>query len=733
MRKSRRRHLAPASPFLGQGGEWSNSPVRAQLKIYAQRLLEAHDLTEEFLCFILSLLSNEARGELINFLCRNGDPEECIDLVDELNNPASIAERILNGHLNVRRPATRKQALYKKIRQVWREDFPKSARTPNPFGDRLSKLLEVFPLTDDDFQVIVFFFCYSQCKTFNDLCHSHKYSDYLRLISICTGLTPDGIRKVLGKRGRLLQNDVVSEKDKEDPPFHSLDNEIIDFMAGMDDIPLAKKYCREDDGPAFELASFSVPGKAIKILQSLLSSPEPSHILLYGMAGTGKTEFAKALIRSCGKKAFFVQPGENGTVSERRLPLRVAAATIAPRDGILIVDEADGLLNTQSVFFMFQKTLEKGWLNDFLDQCPAKIIWITNEIDGIETSVRRRFAYSWHFRNFTRLERRNIWNELTKEHPLRSILTADVIRDLAAGHDVNAAGIGSALHTIKALLPEEKADPATARELLDELLTRHRDLVCDERREPLHKLPVQYDLCGLNTDQDPKLLLAGLRDFLGHKARNGKEDGGMNFLFWGSPGTGKTEFAKFLAAETGLDLIIKRASDLLNLYVGETEKNIKEAFDEAERQKAILFIDEADSFFVDRTRAFRSWEVTQTNELLTQMEGHNGILICCTNLLHNLDKAALRRFTWKVEFRPLTAAAKVALFERYFSPKGPELSEQLQARLQSIPALTPGDIKAVWQRYRFLPEAESNMANIITALEKEAFYKGEDRVEKIGF
>jgi hypothetical protein len=312
------------------------------------------------------------------------------------------------------------------------------------------------------------------------------------------------------------------------------------------------------------------------------------------------------------------------------------------------------------------------------------------------------------------------------------MVTPELIRTFSAEYPVNAAGIGSALDTVKALIPEENADPQAVREALGELLTRHQDLTCGEKRKAMGHPSELYDIRALNMDIEPAQILTSLRSFLNLQGKEAQEGSGMNLLFWGRPGTGKTEFAKFIASEMGLDLLIKRASDLLGPFVGQTEWNIKEAFDEAERQKAILLIDEADSFFIDRTNARHSWEISQANELLTEMENYRGILICCTNMLHNLDKAAMRRFSWKVEFRPLTEEGKVALFQRYFCPKE-ELTPEMKSRLRSIRTLTPGDIKAVWQRYRYLPEAERNLANLLSALEKEAVYKGEDKTERIGF
>lgn len=78
--------------------------------------------------------------------------------------------------------------------------------------------------------------------------------------------------------------------------------------------------------------------------------------------------------------------------------------------------------------------------------------------------------------------------------------------------------------------------------------------------------------------------------------------------------------ARHIAETVGLPLNIKRASQLLDMYVGESEKNIAKMFADAERQGAILLLDEADSLLGDRSQARHQWEITQVNEMLTQME-----------------------------------------------------------------------------------------------------------------
>jgi transitional endoplasmic reticulum ATPase len=91
------------------------------------------------------------------------------------------------------------------------------------------------------------------------------------------------------------------------------------------------------------------------------------------------------------------------------------------------------------------------------------------------------------------------------------------------------------------------------------------------------------------------------------------------------------------------------------MWLGESEKTIARAFEEAADLRAFLIIDEADSLLRDRLAAQHSWEITQVNEMLTQMERHPYPFACTTNAVELLDAAAVRRFLFKVRFLSMTA------------------------------------------------------------------------------
>jgi AAA+ superfamily predicted ATPase len=118
-----------------------------------------------------------------------------------------------------------------------------------------------------------------------------------------------------------------------------------------------------------------------------------------------------------------------------------------------------------------------------------------------------------------------------------------------------------------------------------------------------------------------------------------------------------------------------------------------------------LLLDEADSYLQDRRGAQRSYEVTEVNEMLQGMERFKGIFVCTTNLLDRIDQAALRRFTFKIKFKPLTAEQRETMFvtEALAGEVG-KLDADLKARLAKLEVLCPGDFAAVKRQIDILGE-----------------------------
>ena len=173
--------------------------------------------------------------------------------------------------------------------------------------------------------------------------------------------------------------------------------------------------------------------------------------------------------------------------------------------------------------------------------------------------------------------------------------------------------------------------------------------------------------------------------------------------FSGPPGTGKTELAQYLASVMERPVLRKTAADILDMYVGGTERRIAEAFEEAQQDGAVLLFDEVDSLLRDRRGAQHSWEATQVNEFLQQLETYRGVVVCTTNLVDELDQAAMRRFPFKVRFDWVRPEQAVELFLSMLGRFVPvATSEQVSAALAGLTRLAPGDFAAVARRAQWL-------------------------------
>lgn len=439
-----------------------------------------------------------------------------------------------------------------------------------------------------------------------------------------------------------------------------------------------------------------------------------ANILVYGPPGTGKTEFVRWL---CGKAGFtpYVAMSPQNNQSGAALKHAMASERFLNHyaEGVLVVDEAeDVFVNTNYSGWLTPdaKRVAKSKLNDFLETNRAPIIWVCNQRHVIDPSVRRRCDIVIEIDKLPESVRRRI----VQRHTHGLSVPTEWKQKLARNNDLTAADIGSACRVAK--LAGRKG--AAAQSAVEEVLRGK----LKERERPTKVLRperavVDYRLEYINTDADLSAVLSAFQ-----RGRSGR------FCFYGPAGTGKTEFVRQTANRIDKPLIEKPASALLDMYVGQTEKRIAAAFAEAADQDGILLIDEADSFLRNREGARQTWEVSQVNELLQQMENHDGILVCCTNLIDGIDPAAFRRFDMKIKFDYMRNQQVIAMLE---NAAGPIPTDQ-QRRVSKLRCCTPGDFAAALRRFEFLNTTPTVEA-VLDQLDNEVGFKPENRSNRIGF
>jgi AAA+ superfamily predicted ATPase len=204
---------------------------------------------------------------------------------------------------------------------------------------------------------------------------------------------------------------------------------------------------------------------------------------------------------------------------------------------------------------------------------------------------------------------------------------------------------------------------------------------------------------------------------------------GLSALFSGAPGTGKTMIAGLIAKELGLELFRVDLSRVVSKWVGETEKNLGTAFDEAKHARAILLFDEADALFGKRTEVRSSndrYANLETNYLLQRIEAFEGIVLMTTNRDTQIDEAFRRRLRFRIEFPTPDASERELLWRSMIpitAPLGHDVDFQhLADRFQ----MTGGYIKNAAMRAAFL--AATSDAKVISqaVLEKAAALEWEE-------
>ncbi len=491
---------------------------------------------------------------------------------------------------------------------------------------------------------------------------------------------------------------------------------------------------------ALGLADFAFVKEDADVLVALLRNAvaqkeQGVNVLMYGPPGTGKTELARVLAQAAGLDLYEVESSDRDGNSlsgrDRYRSLQIAQVFLkGSTHSALLFDEVEDVfppISSEAAQLMARSdqltapastsVSGKAWVNQILESNTVPTLWVTNRIEQIDPAFRRRFAYHLELRSPPPGAREGVVRKT-----LEGVLVSEAyVAKLTARKGLTPAQIRTAVRFARlALVEADSADATMLRlEQLIERQLQNANVALGNRPESTGRRSVTtYDLAMLNVETRYELprVIEAL-----------KSRGHGTLCFYGAPGTGKTALAEHMAQALERPLIIKQASDLMSKYVGETEQNMAAMFREAEAEKAVLLLDEADSFLQDRRGAQRTYEVTEVNEMLQGMERYRGIFICTTNLLDSLDQAALRRFTFKIKFSPLTATQREQMFvAEALAGDATALTEALRIGLAKLTQLCPGDFAAVKRQIDILA-TELPADEFLAQLEAEHRIKPEVR------
>ncbi len=405
-------------------------------------------------------------------------------------------------------------------------------------------------------------------------------------------------------------------------------------------------------------------------------------------------------------------------------------------DGVVVIDEADQILNTDRPWFHSGEPMDKGYLNAVLEQPGVRGIWIVNHHHDIDPAVRRRFAYSLELPPLGAQKRATVMESALRRQGVKRHFSASQIQVLAEDFELTPAAFALAAQVSARV----QGSSVACRRAVREVLEAQVNLMGKGRVAGRKKLTglIPFIDGGVNPDRP----LVEISKYVTNYAPLWTADNGygapgpLAVLFHGLPGTGKTATAAHLAELIERPVVKMRASDLLDPYVGMTEQNLASAFREAAEEKAVLVLDEVDTFLGSRSGRHKSWEISMVNELLVQVEQHQGLVICTTNRLDSLDEASLRRFALKVEFRPLQPDQIEIVYGEILQPLARKALTVTQCeRLRALTPVTTADMVLVSRNRRMLQVGKTSHKLIMSELEKEVAAKPQARAraKKVGF
>ncbi|MHB1609051.1 MAG: AAA family ATPase [Acidiferrobacter thiooxydans] len=550
------------------------------------------------------------------------------------------------------------------------------------------------------------------------------------LTAVCVGITSQEATAVLARGSVLAAVGLVTVEAQ------GYGSNLDDWLETAPDLlghlldpdlsaaTLLASYLKTASEPARSLADFNHLAHVIALARPLLKSAAAGrrgvNVLFYGPPGTGKTALARALAVDLGMRLLEVAvtdaDGDVLAPQGRARALRLVAHLAAHgQQAIVLFDEVEDYFREKYAFpgMVDRVGLGKGFSIDLLEQVASPVVWIGNKIDDIDPALLRRFSLACEIP--------------PPPTPVRARLAAEYLTPLGladhplteriARHEGLVPGLlaQAARTTALAAIGDCEARATYYAQVLNGLLAALGQAALPGREAAI----LGYDEAFVNADCDLMALIDGIGRL-----------GCARILCVGAPGTGKSAWARHLAEVLGRPLLTYRASDLLDPYLGMSERHMAEMFARARAQSSVLLLDECDSFLRSRVGARHHWEVTQVNEMLTQMERFEGIFVATTNAREDIDEAAFRRFDRIVTFRPLVRDQRLALVTRILADQGMAVGLSLPETrlLDQCEGLTVGDVAAVLQGLRL--EETWAAAGLVKAI--YAAWRGRGRTDRRG-
>ena len=686
-------------PFAeGQQGKQEHfAEIHSLAKLWALRILVELGGTKEFIsdnCFSHQWIAKEL-----------GFSEPLIN--EQFNQPLAYQE--LNQ-------------LYQQIEQ---QHLKKSFEFSDELQFNLNLLQQLLDLNAVETHILGFVVLLNSEQLLDDIADTLgelTSSKTLRALAVILKLPYDDIRQALSVQGRLHRSGLISVQHNYRNYLRGklslVSNQLVEklLVKANDVMDLFAGTINKSQDAELTLQDYPHLQKDLSLLlaylkQVKLHKQKGVNIFLYGSSGTGKTQLCRVLATELAVQLFEISceddDGDAISATGRLCAYRAAQCIFDSQAALLLFDEVEDVFNDTENGAGMKSTAQsrKAWVNRMLEQNRTPTIWVSNS-DQLDPAFIRRFDMVLEIKVPPKKQRMNFILRHCGDE------LDSVYQEAFANVEQLSPAILNRSHKVAKLAKLQNQELAlhhSMSKLISNTLKAQG--FKSVRLQDSDALPRFYDLDYIHTSSNLKQIASGIQ-----------QHGFGRLCLYGASGTGKTAFARWLAEYVDQPLLIKRGSDLISPWVGQTEQNLAAAFADAEEQGAVLLLDEVDSLLQDRRKAGHSWEISQVNEFLVQMESFNGIVVATTNRFEELDQAALRRFDFKMHFDFLTYSQRLALLEKVAEQLNIEMQEnQVKTHLSDLNRLSAGDFAVIVRQAFFQPF--KHIGDVLKHLEEEMSVK----------
>jgi AAA+ superfamily predicted ATPase len=549
-------------------------------------------------------------------------------------------------------------------------------------------------------------------------------------------------RSHFGSHAPLIRHGLlylIPDPNQVQPPllahYMKLDEQVVRLLLGQKDLsPTISPFSRLIK-PTISLDELALSGDLQRALSALVLQARkaclPLRLYFHGPPGVGKRRTAEALAGESGMPFLSVNLSEAANASGNfELVLKLIFREAWFQDTLLYLGNLEAISNDERAIQCLSTALagSRGIviLAGTQKRLPAPMAYTTE------------MAVPFPMPAFA--QRRHHWQTALGDAGVA--LDAQDLDALAARFRLTPGRITSAVIAARndalwrsaTLSPDQNPAPSSLQPMLSDLFAAAREQSGHDIEALARKVEPGYTWDDIVLPPDHLAHLKEICDQARYrhivygawgfdrKMHLGK---GLNVLFSGLPGTGKTMGAEVIAHELGLDLYKIDLSQVVSKYIGETEKNLDRIFTAAENTNAILFFDEADTLFGKRTQvhdAHDRYANIEVGYLLQKMEEYDGIAILATNMHQNMDEAFIRRVKLSVEFPFPEEPYRYRIWRGHFPAEAPSSDDIDFVFLARQFHLAGGNIKNIVLNASFMAAAEGqciHMKHLILAARRE--------------